>query len=144
MRGANRRSSEVTPGNPSRDYRSRIPQTFPAVSNNVLISIKFNMCGILNPYHQTGDRPADGRPRLSLATLVSWPNRGFFILVIVPDGAAETSRNGQPKRTGKNRRALRATPLPLLSPKPLLDYQIMDPGVLIPIAFLLADRKSVV
>src|SRR4030065_175158 len=61
-----------------------------------------------------------------------------------PRLSQKKSRNGPPKRTGKNRRALRATPLPLLSPKPLLYYQIMDTGVLIPIAFLLADRKSVV
>ena len=53
------------------------------------------------------------------------------------------SRN-KPKRTGKNRRALRAPPLPLLSPKALLYYQFMDAGVLIPIAFLLAGSVAII
>ena len=57
-----------------------------------------------------------------------------------PKQAETDSRNGQVKIVGRSGRP----PLPLLSPKPLLYYQIMDPGVLIPIAFLLAGSVAII
>ena len=79
-------------------------------------------------------------PLKSLATLVSYPSRGFFY----PRHSIRCRGRYKPKRTGKNRRGLRALPLSLLSLKPLLYYQNMDAGVLIPIAFLLAGSVAII
>jgi hypothetical protein len=88
----------VTPGNPPRDYHNRIPQTSPAVFNNVILSIRIDMSGRLNLYHQKGDRLADGRLRQSL---VPSPNRGSY-----PRHSTRWLGRNKPKWTGKNRQAL--------------------------------------
>jgi hypothetical protein len=66
-------------------------------------------------------------------------NRGFY-----PRHSTRWLGRNKPKRTEENRRALRPPPLPLLSPKPSLYYQNMDPVVPIPIASLLAGSVGII
>jgi hypothetical protein len=64
---------------------------------------------------------------------------GFFILVILPDGAPETSRNRRWKTVPPPCPAP-----PLISPDTLLYYKYMNTAALIPIAFLVAGSVAII
>ena len=60
-------------------------------------------------------------------------------MVILPDGATETSRNERGKT------APRPCPAPpLISPYTLLYYKVMNAAALIPIAFLVAGSVAII
>jgi len=63
----------------------------------------------------------------------------FFVLVILSNESAETSRNGRFITVPRSRLAPR-----LISPETLLYYGFMNTGALIPIAFLVAGSVAII